>query len=95
MKNPQFSAKLLRDRIKSNAAGDIALKALSLVYTGIIAARRWLYKTGVIRSRSLPVPVICFGNISSGGTGKTSTVVAAAQELARSGRRAAVLLRGY
>lgn len=95
MKNPHFSAKLLRDRLKSDAAGNIALKALSLVYTGVIAARRWLYKTGAIRPRSLPVPVICFGNISSGGTGKTSTVVAAAQELARSGRRPAVLLRGY
>lgn len=60
-----------------------------------MAARKGLYGLGVLRRRRLPVPVVCFGNISAGGTGKTSTVVTTALELARLGRRPAVLLRGY
>jgi tetraacyldisaccharide 4'-kinase len=90
-----FSPKNLRDSLRRNAAGRAGLSLLSLAYAGVIAARRGLYRAGLLRARRLPVPVICFGNISSGGTGKTSTVVAAAQELARSGRRPAILLRGY
>ena len=95
MNDRPFSPKALRDRLKSNTAGSLALKALSLAYSGVITTRRCLYEAGLLRARRLPVPVICFGNISSGGTGKTSTVVAVAQELARAGRRPAVLLRGY
>ncbi|MBI4350458.1 MAG: tetraacyldisaccharide 4'-kinase [Elusimicrobia bacterium] len=60
-----------------------------------MAGRKGLYALGLLRRRRLPVPVVCFGNISAGGTGKTSTVVTAALELARLGRRPAVLLRGY
>ena len=95
MNGSPFSPKALRDGFRKNAAGRLALRTLSLPYSAAIAARRGLYSAGILRSRSLPVPVICFGNISSGGTGKTSTVVAAAQELARSGRKPAILIRGY
>ncbi|HCC47704.1 MAG TPA: tetraacyldisaccharide 4'-kinase [Elusimicrobia bacterium] len=90
-----FSPEKTRDRLRSGVAGRLLLRLMSFAYAGGIAARRLLYKKGVLRSRRLPVPVVCFGNISSGGTGKTSTVVTAAMELARSGRRPAVLLRGY
>ncbi|MCM2268431.1 MAG: tetraacyldisaccharide 4'-kinase [Elusimicrobiales bacterium] len=89
------SPKAFRDALRKGPAGRLALRALSLAYGGAIAARRGLYSAGVLPSRSLPVPVICFGNISSGGTGKTSTVITAAQELVRMGRRPAILLRGY
>ncbi len=90
-----FDAAAARDRIKANFAGRLALGGLSRVYSSVIAARRGLYSAGLLRSAKLPVPVICFGNISSGGTGKTSTVIAAAQELVKLGRRPAILLRGY
>ncbi|OGR41469.1 MAG: tetraacyldisaccharide 4'-kinase [Elusimicrobia bacterium GWA2_61_42] len=95
MNDAPFSPEKLRDRLKENFSGRALLAALSLVYSAAIAARKGLYAAGLLRSRRLGVPVICFGNISSGGTGKTSTVVAAAQELARTGRRPAILLRGY
>ena len=90
-----LSPERLRDRLRGGAPGRLLLRVLSAAYSAAIAARKALYDSGVLRSRRLPVPVVCFGNISSGGTGKTSTVVTAAVELARSGRKPAVLLRGY
>ena len=90
-----YSAEKLRDALRRGFAGRLLLGALSVVYAAAVKARRGLYGSGVLRSRRLPVPVICFGNISAGGTGKTSTVVAVARELARAGRRPAVLIRGY
>ena len=90
-----ISPEQLRNRLRRGAPGRLLLKSLSAAYTVAMAARKALYERGVLRRRRLPVPVVCFGNISAGGTGKTSTVVTAAFELARSGRRPAVLLRGY
>ncbi|MHB0997023.1 MAG: tetraacyldisaccharide 4'-kinase [Elusimicrobiales bacterium] len=90
-----FSPEKARAALLDNSAGRLLLAALSLAYTAAVALRRRLYGSGLLRSRRLQVPVICFGNISAGGTGKTSTVVSVARELARAGRRPAVLIRGY
>lgn len=90
-----FSPEKTRDRLRSGPAGRLLLRAMAAAYSAGITARKLLYKKGVLRSRRLPVPVVCFGNISAGGTGKTSTVVTVAMELARCGRKPAILLRGY
>jgi tetraacyldisaccharide 4'-kinase len=41
------------------------------------------------------VPVICVGNFTVGGSGKTPTAIAIAQMLAAAGRKPALLTRGY
>lgn len=60
-----------------------------------------LYGLGVRIHRALsrpkfaPIATICVGNITTGGTGKTPAVIFLAKELAKRGRKPAVLMRGY
>jgi tetraacyldisaccharide 4'-kinase len=42
-----------------------------------------------------PVPVVCVGNVTMGGAGKTPTVIAIAAFLKSRGRRPHILTRGY
>jgi tetraacyldisaccharide 4'-kinase len=47
------------------------------------------------RRERLPAPVLCVGNFTVGGAGKTPTVVALVEEARRRGFRPGVLSRGY
>ncbi|MCX7970198.1 MAG: tetraacyldisaccharide 4'-kinase [Negativicutes bacterium] len=71
------------------------LYVLSLVYSGLVRGRLLLYRLGVLCQNRLPVRVISIGNITLGGTGKTPTAGQIARLLAESGRRVAILNRGY
>src|SRR5579875_3319086 len=65
------------------------LSPLAALY-GRIAARRMMR-----RGASAGVPVICVGNFTLGGAGKTPTAIAIAQMLAAEGERVFFLTRGY
>ncbi|MDN5923731.1 MAG: tetraacyldisaccharide 4'-kinase, partial [Xanthomonadales bacterium] len=52
------------------------LRALAGLYAAVSGWRRRAYQLGWLRSQRLPVPVIVVGNISVGGTGKTTLVIA-------------------
>lgn len=66
-----------------------ALSPIAEIY-GRIAAHR-MEKPG----RRVPVPVICVGNFTLGGGGKTPLAVALAQLLIQMGERPVFLTRGY
>ena len=66
----------------------------SWVYGLIIAARNRRYdRPGNVKS--VAVPVISVGNITTGGTGKTPFAIMLSERLAARGKNPAVLTRGY
>ncbi|HAE50215.1 MAG TPA: tetraacyldisaccharide 4'-kinase, partial [Tistrella mobilis] len=67
-----------------------ALAPLSLVFRAAGALRRLL-----ARPARAGVPVLCVGNLTAGGAGKTPTALAIAARLRERGRRPHVVLRGY
>lgn len=68
---------------------------LSLPYALIQRLRTWCYQAGILRSHTLPRPVISIGNITVGGTGKTPVAAYIAHLLLTQGLKVAVLSRGY
>jgi tetraacyldisaccharide 4'-kinase len=70
-------------------------EVLSWGYAVAIGLRNVAYDAGLLKQVKLPVPVISVGNITTGGTGKTPTVIMLVKELQKLGRRPAVLTRGY
>lgn len=67
---------------------------LSWVYHLAIAIRHGLFNLGLLKSKSFNLPVICVGNLSVGGTGKTPHIEYLIR-LLRSNYRVATLSRGY
>ncbi len=57
--------------------------------------RAWLYRSGLLRQRSLQAPVLSVGNISWGGTGKTPFTIWLAGRLQAAGLSVSILTRGY
>jgi len=70
-------------------------RPLSPFYAYLMKLRLRSYETGLLESRKLPCPVISIGNIVMGGTGKTPHVIAVANFLKTSGKKPAVVSRGY
>lgn len=68
---------------------------LMLLYGGVVRLRGWLYRSGVLRSVRLPVPVVVIGNLSVGGTGKTPLTIAVVEALHARGYQPGVVSRGY
>ena len=59
-----------------------------------VSVRNYLFDKGVLHSRTFPVPVICVGNITVGGTGKTPHTEYLIR-LLKDQYQVAVLSRGY
>jgi tetraacyldisaccharide 4'-kinase len=47
------------------------LLPFSFIYGSITAIRNLLFDYGIFKSQSYTIPIICIGNLSLGGTGKT------------------------
>lgn len=72
----------------------LLLRPLSLIYGVITSLRNLLFDYGLKKSVSFPFPVICVGNITVGGTGKTPHVEYIAGLLSKI-MSTAVVSRGY
>ncbi|MEO8134335.1 MAG: tetraacyldisaccharide 4'-kinase [Betaproteobacteria bacterium] len=93
---PTFRERLVRDWYLPRLTLLTALLLpLSWLFRGIAAMRRRLYRMHLLRSATLPVPVIIIGNITAGGTGKTPLVAWLAGRLVRAGRRPGIVSRGH
>jgi len=73
----------------------LILFPLSLLFRVLVALRRALYRSAILSSEKLSVPVIVIGNISVGGTGKTPLTLALAQQLADKGWHPLIVSRGF
>ncbi len=59
-----------------------------------VVIRNWFFDKGFLKETKVAVPVICVGNISAGGVGKTPVVELLVERL-KGARRVAVVSRGY
>ncbi len=73
----------------------ILLFPCSLIYQMIMRLRAISYRIGIMKQSRLPVPVISIGNLVVGGTGKTPVTAAIVGYLLGTGRKVALLSRGY
>ena len=71
-------------------------------YAVVVAARRQLYKNGILKTREKHPPVLVVGNIVTGGAGKTPLVIALLLALKKRGLKpgplravSAVILTAY
>lgn len=72
----------------------ILLLPFALLYGVIVIIRNWLYDKNILKSTSFGLPLICVGNLSVGGTGK-SPMVEYLVQLLKADFNVAVLSRGY
>lgn len=70
------------------------LKLLSYPYRMVVHIRHWMFDCGLLKSEKFSTPIICVGNISVGGTGKTPTAEMIMAYMMQYSR-VAFLSRGY
>ncbi|MDD1625872.1 MAG: tetraacyldisaccharide 4'-kinase [Methylococcaceae bacterium] len=71
------------------------LMPFGFLFSDAVKFRKFLYRLGVLKTQTLPVPVIIVGNITVGGTGKTPLIIWLAQFLKDAGFKPGIISRGY
>jgi len=72
----------------------LLLYSLSIIYSLIITVKNYLFDNGILKSKTHNIPIICIGNLSAGGSGKTPHTKYIAQLLSKN-YKVAILSRGY
>lgn len=68
---------------------------VSILYYCVVVFRNLLFDIGVLRQQQFAIPLICVGNLSAGGTGKTPHTEYIARLLLNENFSVAILSRGY
>jgi len=72
----------------------VLLLPLAILYGAVIYCRNWMYKQQILKSVGFNIPIICVGNLSLGGTGK-SPMVEHLLSILSEDYKLATLSRGY
>src|SRR5690606_18520010 len=70
------------------------LLPFSLIYGAVTSIRNFLFEKGYLKSVSFDIPVICVGNLSTGGTGKSPMIEFLIKNL-KEDYQIGVVSRGY
>ena len=70
------------------------LKIASLLYGMVISVRNMLFDKEILKGKKYDIPIVCIGNITAGGTGKTPTVEFVVSHFSKQ-YNVAVLSRGF
>ena len=93
----EFFSKIHKIHYERKPAGLLLLPlwVASLFYGAMIRLKNFLYERRVLKSTRVNAGVICVGNLTTGGVGKTPVVCELANHLIVRGKRVAILSRGY
>ena len=73
---------------------NLLLIPLSIIYDFITSCRNFLFDVGLLNSKKFNIPIICVGNLSVGGNGKTPHVDYLSNTLKKK-YKVAIVSRGY
>ncbi len=73
---------------------DLFFAPLAFLYRLVVSFRHHLFDWGILKSEKFDIPIICIGNITVGGTGKTPMAEMVLAYMSRT-HRVALLSRGY
>ncbi|TDT71888.1 lipid-A-disaccharide kinase [Hypnocyclicus thermotrophus] len=72
------------------------MKLLSYLFLLITTIRNFLYDKNILKSKKIDdLYIVCIGNVTVGGTGKTPTVQYLTNKFIEQNKKVAVVLRGY
>lgn len=71
------------------------LLPLSLLFQFLVLLRKFIFAAGLIKTKKVDRPVVCIGNLSTGGTGKTPWVHRMTEYFFSQNKKSVVLSRGY
>ncbi len=73
----------------------LGARMVSGLYAAVIRTRLLLYRNGLMRRKTVAVPVVVIGNLTAGGSGKTPLAMALVERLSAAGWTPGVATRGH